>query len=475
MNHVDCAHWYANLEAQLLLLNQQQVTGDTWTSPAWKNISTNLNRLRDPELYKNWDRYQRTVMDVNRTLSQSINQPGISINLANYQDKSLSPLSSEDLLRQAEGFTANPFFPFFQSRLPELLAKSEGEWIGISLNYLSQALPSFALIGFLKDRYPEFSLILGGGLITSWLRSPSWDNPFAGLIDRLVAGPGEKALLETLGKSSTHDHSRPDLKGLPLPDYLAPGVILPYAASTGCYWNRCSFCPEKAEGNPYKRLDADQVMADISTLVSQSPPSLIHFLDNALSPALLNRLTLQPPGAAWYGFARVSPELCNLDFCKRLRHSGCIMLKLGIESGSQEVLTMMDKGIDLLMVSEALTTIAAAGIATYVYLLFGTPSESINEARQTLDFTVRHAEAISFLNLAIFNLPHNSPESKDLSLRNFSPADLGLYSDFHHPRGWNRKAVRTFLTTEFKQHPAIRPILQHDPPFFTSNHAPFFR
>lgn len=473
-NNQDCTLWDANLEAQLYLLKQHQEPVDTWSRRAWKNVGTNLEKLRSPQLYENSDRYHRAVIDVNRALSQSIKQPGITLSLANYQDEALSPLRSEDLLQAAKEYTGSPFFPFFQNRLPELLDETGGKWIGISLNYLSQALPTFALIGFLKHRYPAFSLVVGGGLITSWLSSPTWKNPFAELIDHLVVGPGEAALLEILGKSCIENSSRQDFKPLPLQDYLAPGLILPYSASTGCYWNRCLFCPEKAEGNPYRQLPTDKVMTEITSLVSEFHPRLIHFLDNAVSPALMKRLIQQPPGAAWYGFARVSPELCSPDFCKELRRSGCVMLKLGIESGSREVLAAMDKGIDLQMVEEALTALAAAGIATYVYLLFGTPSESIAEARQTLDFTVRHAEAISFLNLAIFNLPRNSPESNDLALHDFSSADLGLYSDFHHPRNWNRKAVRNFLATEFKTHPSIRPILQQDPPFFTSNHAAFF-
>ena len=58
-----------------------------------------------------------------------------------------------------------------------------------------------------------------------------------------------------------------------------------------------------------------------------------------------------------------------------------------------------------------------AGIATYVYLLFGTPSESLTEARATLDFTVKHSQAIDFLNLAIFNLPLCGPPPTAVLLR----------------------------------------------------------
>ncbi len=225
-NNLDCSLWDANLEGQLFLLDQEQAPVDTWSKRAWKNIQRNLQALRSPDLYDNSDRYQRAVVDINRAFSKSIDQEGVAITLANYQDEALSPLCSEDLLKAAEEYESNLFFPFFQSCVPKLLEKTEGEWIGISLNYLSQALPTFALIGFLKKNYPAFSLVIGGGLVTSWLRSPSWENPFAELIDCLVAGPGEETLLEILGKDSNRTYSRPDLSGLPLQDYLAPGLIL---------------------------------------------------------------------------------------------------------------------------------------------------------------------------------------------------------------------------------------------------------
>jgi radical SAM superfamily enzyme YgiQ (UPF0313 family) len=213
-------------------------------------------------------------------------------------------------------------------------------------------------------------------------------------------------------------------------------------------------------------------MTDLKLLINTFKPTLIHLLDNAVSPSLMRHMIKEPLGIDWYGFARVTPELSNLKFCKDLRNSGCIMLKLGIESGSQEVLDAMDKGINLQLVEESLTSLYQAGIATYVYLLFGTPAETITQAKQTLNFTIHNAKAITFLNLAVFNLPRNSAEAGSLNIKNFSSGDLGLYYDFHHPKGWNRKEVRHFLTTEFKTVPVIRQILQRDPPFFTSNHAP---
>ena len=151
-----------------------------------------------------------------------------------------------------------------------------------------------------------------------------------------------------------------------------------------------------------------------------------------------------------------------------------MLLKLGLESGSQAVLDAMAKGIRLELMERTLAALSRAGIATYVYLLFGTPSESLVEARQTLDFTRRHHRAITFLNLAVFNMPVASDEAAELPGTGFSDGDLSLYRDFVHPRGWDRRAVRTFLDREFKRQPEIAAILRRDPLLFTSNHAAFF-
>ncbi len=79
--------------------------------------------------------------------------------------------------------------------------------IGFSLNYLSQALCTFAMIGYLRAMHSQVKIILGGGLVTTWLSQPQWSNPFAGLVDHLIGGQGEGPLLDLLGtprKSGTH-------------------------------------------------------------------------------------------------------------------------------------------------------------------------------------------------------------------------------------------------------------------------------
>jgi hypothetical protein len=382
---------------------------------------------------------------------------------------------SGDLIAAAEKPELNPFYPYFSRRLEGLLGESQPSMVGFSLNYLSQALCTFAMIGFLKKACPAIRIVLGGGLVTSWAKRFEGLHPFGGLVDDLIVGPGEGPLLSLFGiDCGAQTLFTPVYDRLPLRNYLSPGLILPYSAAQGCYWRRCSFCPERAEDNPYVPVPADRAWDDLQKIAGKVNPDLIHLLDNAVSVQLMKALAGRPLSVPWHGFARIDRSLADRDFCAALKRSGCVTLNLGLESGDQEVLDRMEKGIRLETVSLALRTLKEAGIATYVYLMFGTPSETPGSARRTLEFVARHHEEIGFLNLALFNMPISGPEAGEFGTNRFYEGDLSLYTDFAHPEGWGRRQVREFLENEFKRHRAVSAILRRDPPVFTSSHAPFF-
>ncbi|SPF39854.1 Radical SAM domain protein [Syntrophobacter sp. SbD1] len=469
-----CAVIDANLEGILHLFGKNPPDPDRWTRRAVRNKSRNFDLIRSPQGYLDLQHYKRAVSDLNRLIGKAVEISRVRITLSDYQDPDLSPVRSADLLMAAQRYENTPFHEYFSKRIPRAMELHLPDIVGISLSFLSQALTAFSIIGFIKARYERVRIVLGGSLVTSWSSNPHWKNPFQGLIDHVVSGPGEQPLLDLAGLGGRVARKRFSYEPFALRDYLAPGPILPYSASLGCYWNRCAFCPEKAERVCYEPLPPKSAALEARRLCSQSRPSLVHFVDSAISPALLSELSKNPPCAPWYGFVRVTKRLADEEFCRALKLSGCIMLKLGLESGDQGVVDSEGKGMDLSVAARALASLKKAGIGTYVYLLFGTPSESENEARNTLDFTVRHAPFIDFLNLAIFNMPVNSPDAERFATALHYEGDLSLYTGFSHPKGWGRLKVRRFLDAEFKKHPAIARILLNEPPFFTSNHAPLF-
>jgi hypothetical protein len=465
----------ANLEGLIWLLCRPPEARDTWTRRAARSAERHLDALRRGDTYTAPDRYRRAVSDLNRLLAQHGQAADTILGLANYQDRSLSSLRARDLIRAAEVPERNIFHPFLEKRLADLFGTGSPRLVGLSVNYLTQALCAFALVGIIRRLDPSVRILLGGGLVSSWMKRPGWRNPFSGVVDGLVCGPGEGTLLAELGLAGDDDDPAPDFSGFPLDRYLSPGRVIPFSASSGCYWRKCAFCPERAEKTPYRPLPVEMALSQLRTLAAACRPQLIHLTDNAVSPALLKALVREPPGAPWYGFIRITEELVDGRFCEKLRASGCVMLQVGLESGSQRVLDAFGKGIRLDTAQRALAALDQAGIATYVYLLFGTPWESGADARNTLEFTAAHAAKISFLNLAVFNLPAYGPDAGLLDTSDFYEGDLALYRDFVHPGGWDRKKVRQFLDKTFRRHPAIAPVIRRDPPVFTSSHAPFFK
>ena len=210
----------------------------------------------------------------------------------------------------------------------------------------------------------------------------------------------------------------------------------------------------------------------------------IQLTDNAVPVNMLK--VLAERGAElndlnWFGFVRFEPLLEDADFVARLAKSGCRMLQLGLESGSQRVLDRLGKGVRLESAARILKNLAAAGIASFVYIMLGTPGETEADAELTLAFLEEHAAEIDFMNISIMNLPRASgllddPEAYGISsaapIEDVNP--LGLYQKFSSQGDWNRAAARRFLERRLLASVAIRSIVNRTPPLFTSNHAVFF-
>jgi hypothetical protein len=458
------------------LLGLEVEAQDTWTRGALRRRGRSRALLRDPAAYATRDRYRRAVLDLNRALKAASAPCGVETGLADYRDTRRSPLRRADLLDAATSYEDNVFYPLFRTRIAEELAAFPARAVGLSVNYLSQALCAFAIAGFVKALRPDLRVLLGGGLISSWVGQGrlAADERFGGFVDAILPGRGEEGILELLGAPRGAAAAPPDFGDLVGLDYLAPTRILPYNFSTGCPWKRCSFCPETAEGSRYVGTRVGTAIQEVGALVARHAPGLLHFTDTEIAPLYLRALAESPPGVPWYGFVRFSLLLADPDFCRRLAASGCRMLQLGLESADQRVLDALGKGTRLDQIDRALRSLAEAGIGVFLYVLFGTPAEDRDAALRTRDFVASRADRIAFLNVALFNLPVASAEALHLETRAFYEGDLSLYREFVHPGGWNRDVVRSFLADEFDTDPAIKTILARNPPVFTSNHAPFF-
>lgn len=72
-----------------------------------------------------------------------------------------------------------------------------------------------------------------------------------------------------------------------------------------------------------------------------------------------------------------------------MARAGCHMICYGVESADAEVLKRMRKGIDLDSVRDAVAMTRRHGIRTRLSFMYGSPGETRESMRQTLDFAIR--------------------------------------------------------------------------------------
>jgi len=71
---------------------------------------------------------------------------------------------------------------------------------------------------------------------------------------------------------------------------------------------------------------------------------------------------------------------------RAMKKAGCWMIAPGVESGSQEVLDNIKKGITLDQTRRTLSMIHEEGIEIWAYFVFGFPGETINNINRTIRF-----------------------------------------------------------------------------------------
>jgi hypothetical protein len=459
-------------EGMMYLVNKNLPPGAEKSSQrVYRSRQRIMDTLTSPRGYSSLDRYKKNISDLNTLINSSLEEERITP--ADHRHRTRSPLRSADLAWAYENPHKNPYYPWFSSRLNDIFNKQEEKTLALSLCFLSQTLTTMAILGYLKSAYPEVRTVLGGSLVSSWSKGATGAHHLKDYADSVISGPGERELTTLTGRIY-QGPGTPWFGSLTQNTYLSPGLVLPYSSADSCSWKRCTFCAERWEDYPYHQLPVETALKQINSLVEELKPLMIHMTDSELSPALLEGLADNPIGTDWYGFSRFLPAMLERDYCRRIADSGCVMLCLGLESGDQNVLNRLNKGINLNHVSQILKNLKEAGIGTFIYLLFGTPAEDRTAAQNTVDFIHRHRNYVDFLNLAVFTMPRISKERETLETSSFYEGDLGLSVDFKHPHGWNRKKVRNFLDREFHRNGDLQNILKRMPPIFTSSHAPFF-
>lgn len=476
------------LEAALAGVNEQCKDSNQAFRQAVRCFS-GMHMLREMKTYTNRQVYSSAVMHLVQALNLiSTQHSSFHLRIGDLEVQNQRPQDSSALLSVASCRT--PFDDYFVEELLPQLEMNNVTHIGISLTFLNQAFATFRLAFLLKERLHNATLWLGGPLIACWnaagkdLTSP----PFR-LFDRVFSSSCdaemETALLELAGsKKNSNCILAPRLDDVKWNYYLAPMPIIPMAFSRGCYWRRCSFCPDYLHSE--HEICQRTHLANWLIEVAEHFPSgaMLHITDSAIPPAILGKLAdlIKEKGLPlrWHGFARMEQQFTVSEFMRHLFEGGCSMLQWGMESASNRLLNLIDKGIAVNQARKVLQESSLAGIKNHIYLLFGLPSERNEDRLATLRFIQEEEQFIQNINVSLLNLPRSSPMHKNpekFGITEFSPfgneTDLSLYLDFRCGSSHPRIEARRWLGNKFFRDASVKRILGNLKAPFKENHGCF--
>jgi radical SAM superfamily enzyme YgiQ (UPF0313 family) len=158
-------------------------------------------------------------------------------------------------------------------------------------------------------------------------------------------------------------------------------------ASRSCPY-QCSFCSETVSWGKYRKKEVSQIVDEMKKLFHLYGRQLFLMSDSLLNPViteLSNYLLNEDQSFYWDGYLRANPHVCSTENTFLWRRAGFYRARLGLESGSEHVLELMDKRITIPQVKEAVSSLAKAGIKTTTYWVIGHPGETEEDFQQTLD------------------------------------------------------------------------------------------
>lgn len=164
------------------------------------------------------------------------------------------------------------------------------------------------------------------------------------------------------------------------PEDLRPNMS--FVGGRGCPY-RCTFCSRSYDQVRVKSVD--RIISEIKLLQARLGLKAAHFADELL---LLNRRRtlefcqkIKPLGLRWDGQGRVNSV--DREIVAALKDAGCLSMGLGVESGSDRMLTAMRKNITRAQSLTALTAAREAGLHLKIQLMGGFPGEDQSTLAET--------------------------------------------------------------------------------------------
>lgn len=405
--------------------------------------------LRGEEFF-DIDRYRESLFLIDKWLElvSTLYFP-TRMTVVDNQFNTYSIYSSRDIGKAIRDEAQNPYLALFRERiLPSILADPP-DLIGVSITATSQIIPGLTLCRLIKEANRDLHLTIGGSIFTRLVDNLRRCPSLFELTDDFIVFEGETALLELINQmSGKRDFSKvpnlifqqhgkitvnqpfyseninelpaPNYDGFPLDRYLAPHTVLPVQFSRGCYYKDCAFCALTLDHQNFRQKDPGRTVDDLQMLTEKYRAPYFFFTDECLALSPTKRLCQQIIDrnlrVQWTAEMRFEKNLSR-DLLALMRDAGCLKIVFGLESFNQRVMDFMKKGITQASVRRVTEDCLDLGVAIHCYIIAGFPTETEEEALETMNFVVGNERLNSSYGFScqpcLFDLEKEAPIMSD--------------------------------------------------------------
>jgi radical SAM superfamily enzyme YgiQ (UPF0313 family) len=205
--------------------------------------------------------------------------------------------------------------------------------------------------------------------------------------------------------------SRVYKKHLRIHDYFNPNAPFPMVtliSSRGCPF-RCSFCvyPQTFTGRKFRFRSIDNILDEMEFVVREFPEAKSIFFEDDTLTANKKRCMEFADGIIqrglkipWVANSRIDPDL---ETMLKIKEAGCRELCVGFESGDQEVLNSMKKGIRMDRMLQFMEDAKKAGIFIHGCFMVGFPGETLESIKRTIDWAIRlNPDTVQFYPVMVY-------------------------------------------------------------------------
>lgn len=176
-------------------------------------------------------------------------------------------------------------------------------------------------------------------------------------------------------------------------EYFNPVVKrLPFTTmftSRGCY-GRCIFCTARNfYGDRTRFQSAERVVKEMQLLYLQGYRE-IFFRDEIFTVSkqriidICKKIRENRIDLSWICSSRI--DSVDLETLSLMKEAGCHMIRFGVESGAQEILNNIKKGITIEQTEKVFEWTYNVGIDTHAHLMLGSPGETQETINKTIKF-----------------------------------------------------------------------------------------